>query len=70
MYEQESAKEKLIFDENNLKVIGVDVNTSGNLFMCSDGKMFPQNEFFIEKCKNLNDFLMRKLKFNNEADPS
>lgn len=68
MYEQESAKEKLIFDENNLKVIGVDVNTSGNLFMCSDGKMFPQNEFFIEKCKNLNDFLMRKLKFNSKLN--
>ena len=46
MYESDKSKDSLFFDENNLKIVGLDTNTKDNIFVLSDGKN-------LNKMKNL-----------------
>ena len=49
MYESDKSKDSLFFDENNLRIVGLDINTKDNIFVLSDGKKFKQNKKFIEQ---------------------
>ena len=62
MHESDKSKDSLFFDENNLRIVGLDINTKDNIFVLSDGKKFKQNKKFIEKCNKTNDFLIKKIK--------
>lgn len=68
MYESDKSKDSLFFDENNLRIVGLDINTKDNIFVLSDGKKFKQNEKFIEKCNKTNDFLIKKIKSLGKLD--
>ena len=68
MYESDKSKDSLFFDENNLRIIGLDINTKENIFVLSDGKKFKHNEKFIEKCNKTNNYLIKKINTTGKLD--
>lgn len=58
--------EKQIIPDSCEKILGVDVNTKNNLFSCSNGKMFINNENLVKKIveteKKLKNFKNEKFK--------
>lgn len=51
---QETEKQNYTYDNNRNNVLGVDVNTSSNLFSLSNGMQIPYNEKIINQAAKLN----------------
>lgn len=57
---QETEKSNYIYNDNRNNILGVDVNTSSNLFSLSNGVQIPYDEKIINQAAKLNKTMSRK----------